>query len=223
MRNITILITIVIGLVVPQILAAQSNQGTDRGLDKPPRQLKKGVPQDQAGDRGRRSARRTNARPAGFFRKLDRNEDGSLTIDEIPQRLRQRLGRLDSDGNGIVSRKEFAAATKGSGRGQPDRNKPKQARNMAMNLSPGALLDRLDRNDDDRLSENEVPARMRKKCAEIDSSGDGFVDAAEMATLMERIKARDSKGRYQSDPEKTRNQMPKRPPRRVKTDAKETA
>jgi Ca2+-binding EF-hand superfamily protein len=46
------------------------------------------------------------------FRQLDRNSDGKLAGDEIPPRLRQAMRAVDSDGDGEISRSEFAEAAK---------------------------------------------------------------------------------------------------------------
>ncbi len=39
--------------------------------------------------------------------QLDRNGDGLLAPDEMPERARDRLGRADTDGDGMVSRTEL--------------------------------------------------------------------------------------------------------------------
>ncbi|MEW4529897.1 alpha/beta hydrolase fold domain-containing protein [Maioricimonas sp. JC845] len=46
------------------------------------------------------------AQPAGSFERLDRNGDGQITKDELPERIRSNFGRVDTDSDGAISRKE---------------------------------------------------------------------------------------------------------------------
>jgi len=47
--------------------------------------------------------------PTVIFSKLDRNRDGKLTEQEIPERMRQNLQAVDQDGDRSINRREFAA------------------------------------------------------------------------------------------------------------------
>ncbi len=63
--------------------------------------------------------------PAQFANRLfddrDANDDGKLSGDEIPEQMAARLERIDSDGDGNVSRKEFEAMMRArGGQGRPD-------------------------------------------------------------------------------------------------------
>lgn len=44
-----------------------------------------------------------------MFETRDSNGDGKLTGDEIPERMRDRIGMVDKDGDGSISKSEFAA------------------------------------------------------------------------------------------------------------------
>ena len=44
-----------------------------------------------------------------MFERSDANGDGNLTGDEIPERMRERLKMIDKDGDGSISKSEFAA------------------------------------------------------------------------------------------------------------------
>jgi hypothetical protein len=62
--------------------------------------------------------------PAGAaqtFKTLDRNSDGKLQTDEIPERLRGRLADVDANQDGAVDPAEFAAAARllGGASGKP--------------------------------------------------------------------------------------------------------
>lgn len=67
-------------------------------------------------DRNDRQERRAERRGgggggdrAGRFGKLDANKDGFLDQSEAPQRMQRRFSRLDSDGDGKISRDEFTS------------------------------------------------------------------------------------------------------------------
>ena len=48
--------------------------------------------------------------PSVFFRRRDTNNDGKLSGEEIPERMRGNLGRMDTDGDGAVTLVEFREA-----------------------------------------------------------------------------------------------------------------
>ena len=52
------------------------------------------------------------------FDQWDKNEDGRLSRDELPERLRPNFDRVDADDDGVISREEDAAVRRG-GQRQP--------------------------------------------------------------------------------------------------------
>jgi acetyl esterase/lipase len=50
--------------------------------------------------------------PGPVFRRLDRDHDGRLTIDELPEQARPNFGRADSDGDGFLTPAEDEAFRK---------------------------------------------------------------------------------------------------------------
>ncbi|HID24749.1 MAG TPA: EF-hand domain-containing protein, partial [Planctomycetaceae bacterium] len=50
-------------------------------------------------------------RPEQIFDRLDKNDDGKITSDEVPEQRREMFGRLvekgDENGDGALSRDEF--------------------------------------------------------------------------------------------------------------------
>lgn len=51
-----------------------------------------------------------NRDPAAFFARMDKDGDGQLSKDEVPERMKENFAQIDKDGNGKISREEFAAS-----------------------------------------------------------------------------------------------------------------
>ena len=72
-------------------------------------------------DGQRRRRGRRGFDPTWIFQRRDANDDGKLSGDEIPERMRGNLGRMDTDGDGAVTLAEFRQAInqmRGRGRGR---------------------------------------------------------------------------------------------------------
>ncbi len=74
--------------------------------------------------RGQKPGRQAGERPDRFL-QWDKNKDGKLTRDELPQQLRGNFGRVDTDKDGFISRDEHNAVVRrnrqrrGAGTQQP--------------------------------------------------------------------------------------------------------
>ncbi len=79
---------------------------------------------------------------AQMFQRLDKNGDQQLTKDEIPDRMKQRMSRMDLDGNGAIDAQEMqqiakrmqnrqkgAKQGKGKSRGQSKRGEMQDGKN----------------------------------------------------------------------------------------------
>jgi len=117
---------------------------------------------------------------AAMFAELDKNKDGQLTGDEIPEdkkRLFERLLRIaDKDQDGRLSLEEFGEGIKPRERSQTP---------PAGGERPGLdrLFRRLDANGDGKIALDEVPAerreRLQKLIAKEDKDGDGMLNEKE--------------------------------------------
>lgn len=120
--------------------------------------------------------------PGRMFQRWDRNGDGKLTLEELPDPARERLKPLfDRLGKSEISREEFIRARE---RARPEGGLPGNA---------AELLKRADRNGDGKLTLDEVPEMLRPRLREhLEKSGKG-PDAAlsldEVRNLIERARA----------------------------------
>jgi HlyD family secretion protein len=68
---------------------------------------------DQKSNDSKKGPRRNGKnRPSLDFNQLDKNKDGKLTVDELPERMQGMFDRLDADHDGSISRKELDDAKK---------------------------------------------------------------------------------------------------------------
>lgn len=137
-----------------------------------------------------------------MFEHADKNADGKITQDEAGERW-ERLGKADTDGDGAVSKEEFAAAMRqfqnaaaGAGAGGP-----------VIRPEPREFFSKMDKNGDGALTADEVPGELWGKLSKADANTDGKVTPEELKT------ARAAAGGPGEGPASGgAGQIPKRPP-----------
>lgn len=121
--------------------------------------------------------------------RLDRNSDGEITKDEIPQPLKQRFSRLfDQIGKDSVTLDQLRQVMQRQAGSPPRSNTMQQRVEEKMSAEPSEkgqqslqeLIKRMDINGDGRLSEPEASKSPRLK-AMLDRNRDGVVSATELA------------------------------------------
>lgn len=106
-----------------------------------------------------------SAQNGGAFDRFDRNKDGKVTKEELPDE--KTFARFDVDKDGSITREEYnKVAGVTPGKGEPTGKTP----------SPIEWFHQTDRNKDGKLSRLEAPSPQFK---EIDKDNDGFVTLAE--------------------------------------------
>jgi Ca2+-binding EF-hand superfamily protein len=122
--------------------------------------------------------------PEGYFKRLDVNQDGKLTLEEVPAdaraQLERWLTRLDKGKEGNITLddlKKIVTENQALGSGRPGAMPGATGRPAGL---PSALLRRLDTNGDGRLSKEEF-AKAADLFDEFDRNHDGFLEPAELA------------------------------------------
>lgn len=160
-----------------------------------------------------------------LFQRFDKNQDGFLSEGELPERGKERLAKLDTNGDKKLDANELKAAfasrmgqggpggkgmrgekgQQGKGRKGADGNRPDMAK---------MLFQRFDKDGDGAISIDEAPERMKERFSQMDANSDSKIDATELKAIAERMRSgqQGKKNNRMGDPEATKPQRPKRPP-----------
>ncbi|MBV9527340.1 signal transduction protein [Sphingomonas sp.] len=98
-----------------------------------------------------------------------------MTLDEFVAKQSARIMAADTDGDGKVSRAEWAAVARG---GQ----------------DPSRLFDRMDANHDGYLDAAEIRAALTQRFRRLDANGDGIVTPEERMAARDKRKAMHDRG-----------------------------
>jgi Ca2+-binding EF-hand superfamily protein len=132
------------------------------------------------------------------LKTLDKNEDGKLGEDELRPRFGGRPGGADGGGRGF-GRPDGAGRPDGRGPG-PDG--PPQDRAGERPASSGDMLSRvlsLDKNEDGKLTKDELPEGMHGMIERGDANGDGALDKEELAKIAAGFRGRGQQRRPDGD------------------------
>lgn len=140
--------------------------------------------------------------PADLFALLDQNRDGKLVTDEIPEgqyRFFERILRLgDKNRDGSISLEEFAVALKGDPleaseplasptveKAPTTSDAPSRGPEQKLHLDE--ILKRFDKNDDGKISREELPESARERLAPVfDRLGRDAISLEELRAQAQR-------------------------------------
>ncbi|WP_197453948.1 Kelch repeat-containing protein [Caulifigura coniformis] len=138
--------------------------------------------------------RSAGAELAAQLKALDKNGDGNVAADEVGERYKRLIARIDANKDGSASAEEIAAFTKAEDEkaASPTAGGPRGAGGGGGD--PTAMVTRtLEENDKDRdgvLKEDEIPARMKNNLERIDTNKDGAIDRAELEAMFKSFRGR---------------------------------
>jgi hypothetical protein len=119
------------------------------------------------------AARRAKA----FWKNADANKDGVVDLKEYLAFHKKEFARLDTNGDGKLTPKEFAAPRReGSRTKRPAEGRAGQGIQK--------IFANADANGDGKLSRDEAPAQIGNRFDMIDSDGDGFITLQEIQQVM---------------------------------------
>jgi Ca2+-binding EF-hand superfamily protein len=169
-----------------------------------------------------------------LLKRFDKDQNGAISLEEAPERMKQRFGKMDADGDKSISKAEIEAAfakmqggqngkgqkrgkgkkgAKGEkGKGQKGKGAAGKRGREAMDFSK--ILEASDKDNDGMLSIDEAPERMKRAFDRIDADSSGTITSEELKSAMSKMKQRGgAKGRNKADEGKNKGpQKPKRPP-----------
>lgn len=142
------------------------------------------------------AGRQAGAGPSwNFLTRFDQNNDGQLERNELPQHFDSLFSKADADGSGAVTRQEIEAvrgrAPEGSfamGRGPGGVHGQSPHRPGAFLPGPSEIMRHWDKNGDNQLTTDELPAGPgRSRLASADSNGDGIITLQELEASGQRM------------------------------------
>ena len=109
--------------------------------------------------------------------QLDEDGDGKVTKEELPERMQRILERADTNVDGAIDREEAEKMAEGFAGGPPGGG------------SPAERIMGFDRDDDGKVTGEEMPEWMRDRLLErADTNGDGAIDREEAEAMAERMR-----------------------------------
>lgn len=147
--------------------------------------------------------------PEMFLKRLDRNKDGFVSKQELPERLQRLFEQVDRNQDGkldlneVTELLEYVKEYSGQSKSKSTKNAPDNATDKAKTKDKGAkgagnvdglvdsIFQRLDTNKDGKISKAEAQGRPLAEAFErLDRNGDGYLDRTELRSWAEML-ARD--------------------------------
>ena len=143
--------------------------------------------------------------------EMDKDKDGKLSKDEIPERLQSMMARGDKNEDGFLDKTEIMASARERSGGQGGQFGGFGGGGFGGGGGPEMLaqmMQRADADKDGKLSGDELPPFMRERLEMIDTNKDGSVDKSELEAGIAKMRGafggegrRDGKGEGRKRPE----------------------
>lgn len=119
--------------------------------------------------------------PQEFLKRFDKNKDGVLTKDELPEFLAKNFDKYDLNGDGKLGPKEIVqmqqAIAKFFGASSPKKEPP------GLDAIVDNLLRQFDKDNDGKISKAEAKGKLLDAFAVYDKNKDGYLDRQELRAL----------------------------------------
>jgi Ca2+-binding EF-hand superfamily protein len=111
--------------------------------------------------------------PGQLMKKLDTDENGSISKEEAKGPLAKNFDKIDANSDGEITKEEFAKAS------QKMRERRKEGG------EPGEMFAKMDANESGSISKDEAGERLLEHFDEIDSNSDGELTKEELRAAAE--------------------------------------
>jgi Ca2+-binding EF-hand superfamily protein len=154
---------------------------------------------------------------------FDQNNDGKITKSEMPERMQAMIERLDTNKDGAIDNKELDALkdrfAQGGQQPQGQRpqgqqgqrpqgqqgqrpqgqqgQRPQGQQGQRPQFNPADMIKRIkesDKNNDGKITKDELPEQMQRMFPRIDTNQDGAIDREELAVMVKRMAERGQGG-----------------------------
>lgn len=134
-------------------------------------------------------------RATAMFSHMDANDDGKLDASDREARLTKRFDAIDTDGNGAISREEFAAGHQGmkghhKARFGDDKHHGMKGHGKMGGHRGKAMLAKADANGDGAVTQAEFKAASLERFDTMDADNDGTVTRAERKAARQEMRAK---------------------------------
>ena len=199
MRTLTFVAVAAMCMWIAGDVDAQQLQGTPAENNQAPQNIEgqklPGV-KTAAKKPKRGEGRRGGAQMMEFlFKRFDKDQNGSISLAEAPQRMKRRFKQLDSNNDKSVSKAEMNAAFENNSQRKrmkdgkrEDGAGKREAGRKGRALDPIKMMQVLDKNNDGVISLDEAPENMKKRFGRIDADSSSTITADELEASIEKMK-----------------------------------
>jgi len=128
-----------------------------------------------------------------MIRRMDRNGDGRISREELPEQMRRFFDRVDADHDGFITLEEDRAF-------RATRSRRQQGQQGGLPPDGADFFNRLDRNRDGALDREELPPPIRAQFDRLDRNHDGTISKEEAQAFQRGTARRRNKQRRQQAP-----------------------